>query len=264
MSVLDTDPGAGLLAFLDLCKRARVPDVQSLLVLSKLAIAQAKNENGADHGDALSALRDAWYASLRAGNPAWSVYGDRAYLAETWGCWIVYSRAYLRRVRSSLLSTLARANVNVIADLGCGCGHTTAALTELFPRARVYGTNLEDTQQIAIARMLGEQYGFSVVSALEQVPAPVDLVFASEYFEHHMYPLDHLENVLRTLRPRMLLIANSFGAHAIGHFDRYLVDRRPVNGSSMGRLFNQRMRARGYVQQDTGFWNGRPMFWSRK
>lgn len=45
--------------------------------------------------------------------------------------------------------------------------------------------------------------------------------FASEYFEHHELPVKHLIELLEVSHPRLLVIANSFGARSIGHFDSY-------------------------------------------
>jgi hypothetical protein len=79
-----------------------------------------------------------------------------------------------------------------VADLGCRMGITPCP-QEMFPQAEVTGTNLAGTTQTAIALRLGRQFGFQVRETVQQIPAPVDLVFASEYFEHIPAPIDHLD-----------------------------------------------------------------------
>lgn len=210
-------------------------------------------------------LERRWYASLDAGAPDWTVYQDRAYLADLWACWVGYSRKYLVQLRKSyapggVLEELR--DVRRVADLGCGCGLSTTALAELFPEAEVVGTNLAGTEQYEIARINGEARGFEVVSELEEV-GHVDLVFASEYFEHFGEPGAHLEDVLDLLRPAALLVASTFGAPSIGHFRSYEVDGRVVPGGSTGRAFNAILRRRGYEAVTTGWWNNRPAYWRR-
>jgi hypothetical protein len=206
-------------------------------------------------------LEERWYASLEARAPDFSVYAEDAYLGELWACWIIYSRPHLRAIASKL--AIRFCNVRAVADLGCGCGLASAALRELFPTARVVGTNFEDTVQMRVARMLGSQYGFDLVSRLEDVGS-VDLVLASEYFEHIPNPIAHWADVARLTQPRYALIANAFGARAIGHFHFYFVDGVWLAADSVGRKFNAQMRADGYAKIKTGLWNERPALWSRE
>lgn len=209
-----------------------------------------------------------WYASVDAGAPDWSVYAGDAYLAEAWVCWKIYSRKYLHEL-SKPGGFLARLPVlSSIVDLGCGLGYTTAVLRELFPMARsVVGTNLPDTKQWAFATRLGKEYGFSLRSSLLGIGG-VDLVFASEYFEHFEEPLRHLRDVLTQLRPKILITANTFTGRSVGHFNRYLcpdTDQSPVMfaGRDVSHRFNRMLRESGYAQVPVKHWNNRPTVWHR-
>jgi len=221
-----------------------------------------------DAGSELKALERRWYASLDSGEPDWSVYDEDVYMAELWDCWTTYSRPYLRAIRGdrsmeaggSITEDLGR--VRSVVDLGCGFGLTTAALAQLFPDAEVFGTNIEDVKQRRIADSLGERYGFKVVEA-SKIRAPVDLVFASEFFEHLPVPVGHLRRVLARMKPRALLIANTFTSPAIGHFPEYEVGDEVLPGRSVSRRFNAVLRTAGYAQQKTRMWNQRPAYWKR-
>jgi trans-aconitate methyltransferase len=158
---------------------------------------------------------------------------------------------------------LTKTKVRRVVDLGCGVGLTTAALCELFPGAEVYGTNLLDTTQAAVAKGFGRQYKFKVVEDLNKIKAPVDLIFASEYFEHVLAPVDHLHEVLDRLVPRALLIANTFTQMAVGHFYQYRIDGLPVPGFEASKIFNKTLRERGYTKVSTKMWNQRPSYWVR-
>lgn len=221
-------------------------------------------KDSAERAGASRALEDRWYAALAAGAPDYSVYDDPAYLTELWACWVVYSRKYLRAIRSpkappegGIRASLG--SVASIADLGCGVGYTSAALRELFPDATVTGTNL-DSVQARIARNVGQRYGFRVEAELSAV-GHADVVFASEFFEHLAAPVDYLGDVLDALQPRALLVANTFGQRSIGHFDSYFVEGRQLDGAATSRRFGALLRARGYERVETKLWNNRPAYW---
>lgn len=214
------------------------------------------------------ALEQRWYASLAAGSPDWSVYDSDLYLADLWACWVVYSRGRLIAIQRprSLPPSGVLGDIGVVGrvvDLGCGTGYTTSAWSELYPKADVVGTNLEGVQ-MRLARVRGDIFGFRVASDVRQIEAPADIVFASEYFEHFLRPLDHLTEVLDALHPRTLLIANAFGARSIGHFDQYEVGDDLVDGQTTSRRFNNELRRRGYVKVEATLWNSRPSYWRRR
>lgn len=214
-------------------------------------------------------LRQRWYQSLEKGEPDFGIYDTEEYLAEAWSCWVTYSRSYLGilstatlQVGGGLLEDLG--TVGRIVDLGCGIGFTTAALQQLFPAAKVTGTNVENSLQIRLARRIGQDYGFEVVSDLCQIQSPVDVVFGSDYFEHFSAPIDHLREIIRRLQPRVFLVANSFGTKSPGHFEHYSVDGEQYSGLEVGRYFNGELRSQGYVKVKTSAWNQRPAYWRRE
>jgi len=196
-----------------------------------------------------------WYDSLAKGKPDYSLYNDNYFMVEMWCCWVIYSRNYLVSIKKNIDKFKG---VNSVMDLGCGFGYTTSALTEIFPIAQVTGTQLKNTVQYRMATELGNKYGFTIQ---EEVTDHADLVFASEYFEHIEAPIDHLSDVLEACTPRILVIANSFGAKSMGHFNEYIVDGALIKNKKVGRLFNQKLRDSGYKQVKTGFWNNRPAIW---
>lgn len=268
-SLLDISPRVGLRMFLYECSLIPSIDVQMVLnvaarTLRYLTGSQAQRELL----EAKQTLQQRWYAALTGGAPDWGVYDTDEYLGELWACWVIYSRSYLRALRvprpdaagRTLQSALAP--VRSVVDLGCGFGYTTAALTELFPSVPIIGTNLPGVQ-MRLAQQIARRYGFTVVSTLEAIGQPVDLVFASEYFEHIPEPVDHLADVLRILQPRTLIIANAFTAPSIGHFDTYRVAGQNCSGQQTAKHFNDQLRAAGYQKLHTQLWNNRPTYWQR-
>lgn len=250
-------------AFLALCREARVDDE----LVARVAPALIDHYRQSREAREMAELEARWYASLD-GEPDWSVYADDLYVADLWACWMVYSRKYLRSLQNdvivdgggSIFSDLS--DLTVIADLGCGIGYTTASLKIMWPEATVIGTNLPDIRQTMIAQAVGAQYGFTVVSDLEDI-GQADLVFASEYFEHFQRPVDHLRDVLRVLQPRALVVANTFGAKSTGHFDRYEIDGEVKDGRGTSSLFARTLRDAGYRKVATKLWNSRPGYWRR-
>jgi hypothetical protein len=220
-----------------------------------------------DHGDIAEwlELKARWYASLSAPAPDYSVYSSPFYFCELWLCWAKYSRKYLHAIgKDSSMVTKSIASdfgeLSSILDLGCGFGYTTAALKEMFPKADVSGTNLEGTSQFRMAAELGAKHGFEMFGDHRR---KADLIFASEYFEHIDRPLEHLDDVLTHCHPKFLLVANSFDTDAIGHFKTYKHLEGVMPSASVGRLFGQHMRARGYELVKTKCWNNRPAYWRR-
>lgn len=195
-------------------------------------------------------LQKRWYDSQQEDQ---SVYDDDGYIAELWRCWVRYSRGYLLDLRSSFISDWPVASV---VDVGNGFGYTTLGLSELWPRAKVFGTNVSEPQ-MAVARSLG-------VDVRPGIEHPVDLVFASEYFEHWRHPIEHLDDVLDAADPIALVCANTFNGVSTGHFDMYWHHDVAMTGRQTSRRFNARLRERGFSRVETGFWNNRPAVWERR
>ena len=244
-------------------------DPRALLQVTKAHIA-AHDGKRPPHKK-MRSLESRWYKSLSSA-PDYSVYGDPFYFADLWTCWIRYSRRYLSDIQKprslinkSIVSDL-RKTTRVIVDLGCGMGHTTAALKQIFPKAEVYGTNIKDTVQYKVAAKLAQQYGFHMRKKAK--PLKADLLFASEYFEHFQNPISQLEREIRTYRPKALLIANAFGTRAIGHFEVYDCSSaqdygggKRVSGKDVRKTFRKTLLALGYAKQKTNLWNDRPQYW---
>lgn len=252
-----------------LLERCRVVGVDAKLVGAVALDATSHlSKNGNNRVADERPLEVSWYESVAAGSPSYDVYGTTEYIGELYACWIAYSRKYLLALQKdgvvgaeSIADALAP---NVVVDLGCGIGFTTAALKQLFPSATVVGTNLQETPQRQIAERVGNEYGFSVKDGPDTEDAPTGLVFASEYFEHFEAPVKHLRDVLDALNPNALVIANAFGSRSIGHFDVYDVDGKPSSPSATSRAFGAELRRRGYGLVKTKFWNNRPTYWSRE
>ena len=194
-----------------------------------------------------------WYKTFD-----YSVYESDIFFADLWACWVVYSKKYLQGLEKNK-NALPNPNNQPIVDLGCGFGYTTKRLEEIFPGAPVIGTNIEFSEQTKICKKLGVR----VVGDIEQLPLNVHLVFASEYYEHIEKPIDQLEKLLIQCNPRFLIIANSFGAEAIGHFPIYKHRNIEIKNKDMGRYFNKHLRLCGYRQMNIKNWNNRPTYWEK-
>jgi SAM-dependent methyltransferase len=220
------------------------------------------------------ALENQWYSSLqdmKAGKraePDWSVYASPHYLGDLWGCWTQYSRKYLREMNNpksmfshSVLDDFG--TVRLLVDVGCGIGYTTAVWKQLFPTARVVGTNLRDTVQWRVCEKMRKAHFFELVEKKADVGGErADVVFASEYFEHFQDPITELREMVKDLRqPRCLLLASSFNTVSIGHFTEYLCDGEFIDQSRISKRFNEELKKLGYARQKTRIFNKKPDYW---
>lgn len=259
---------------LERCNNIKPINIQQITSLSKDHCKATNNPKKIPMPVALQALFDSWYTSLLTGTPDYSVYGHDDYIAELWACWKVYSKQHLRNIQKpkSLIThsiSSCHTDSKVIVDLGCGFAYTTAAITQIFPDAKVYGTNLDGTLQMSVAKQMAIDYGFTMKGDPSELGEEVDLAFASEYFEHFDKPIDHLDFVIEMLNPKAMLIANAFGPKAIGHFDYYDVKTNDIvyerlTAKATGKVFNDRMKHHGYVKVKTKMWNNRPAYWVKK
>tara|TARA_R110000765_G_scaffold193319_1_gene298870 strand:- start:8 stop:676 length:669 start_codon:yes stop_codon:yes gene_type:complete len=192
-------------------------------------------------------LQTKWYDSLDRGKPDFSVYEGEGYVHETYECWKVYSRRYIK-----LLAKLKFSGVNHVLDIGCGLGYSTVQLAELFD-CKATGTNIKDSLQWQVCSAMRVLHGIE----LSEKYVPADLVFASEYFEHFSHPNLELEGMLDIVDPKYVVTANTFGSDSIGHFREYNGEAR----SKAGRSFGNVLRRRGYKKVETKFWNSRPSVW---
>lgn len=212
-------------------------------------------------------LLDKWTKSIFNKNPDYSVYDSPAILQDIWACWTMYSRAYIKMLSEKecngvpVLEHLGE--VNKILDIGNGIGYSSAALKELFPDADVIGFNMKESFQYDICLKVASAYNFRMMHKLESV-GDVDVLFASEYFEHHERPIEHLQEVINAVNPKHIIVANSFGTIAIGHFDAYKHGNSVLGIKQTRKAFNDFLKNHNYVKNKTSFWNDRPNFWTRK
>jgi len=268
--ILDMKPNEVFEKFLTLCWGVGI----DTLWMREHAAASTKFHGGLEKKPpaVYAELEHRWYDTVNIA-PDYSIYDGREYVVDLWACWSAYSRKYLRELRNPNRHPPLGVNghlearlggVKNVVDLGCGIGFTTQGLSELFPRARVHGTNLNGTLQMKIARRVCVPLGITIAEDPQNLNVQADVVFASEYFEHFQYPIAHLTYVLDTLNPRAMLVANTFGSRSIGHFDTYYANTHMYGGRAMSNLFGSTLRSRGYDKIQTKVWNARPTLWVKR
>lgn len=217
----------------------------------------------------LDGLLSRWLKSIKLGKPDFSVYGEDDYLNEVFFCWKNFSRRYLRTLKKFFEKNEDfYYNVESILDMGCGIGYTTIALSEMFVDAIIYGQNLKGTLQHKINKRIAA--GVKNVKIVDERDflnriKSVDLIFASEYFEHLLKPIDMLQDLINKFHPRYFIFANSFThPESIGHFYFYEYNGKQYSGKEISRLFYKVLSNNGYKRVDTGFFNGRPCVYELK
>lgn len=216
------------------------------------------------NGKLLEQLSQQWYNDLKQEHQRniYAVYNHEYYVIDLFNCFIAYSRDYIKRlIKAEYFRQLQGAKV--IVDLGCGLGYSTSLLTQVFPNAKVYATNISGTKQWAVCEIMAQRSGFTLVRSIHEVYEQVDIVFASEYFEHIRNPIEHAADIISAGKPRHLLIANSFNTWSMGHFTHYDVYGTTVSQDKISRMFNQYLRANQYESIKCGLWNNKPTVWKR-
>lgn len=198
-------------------------------------------------------LEKRWYETYD-----YSVYDDKYYFTDVFYCWWKYSRQYIDRIHRSPLYQELTENVHSVLDVGNGIGYSTRQLKTIFPSCDVYGLNMKDTNQYLFNQMYGLVHNYKMIYDVNQVQQ-IDLIFASEFLEHIDTPIDYL-NKLMNLRPKYIILANSFNTISVGHFNTYFVDGLPVDQSKISRMCNNHIR-KTYTKLNTGFWNNKPNVW---
>jgi len=216
-------------------------------------------------------LCENWYKSLETGQPAFHLYGHGYYFTDVWVCWQMYSRKYVRSLVDGKLKNgrpihpILRGKVSSILDIGCGLGYSTAALKQSFPSAKVFGLNLADTDQFKFNQYLSNFFDFKMVAELGEVGQEIDLLFASEYFEHIKNPFENFQEIFKFLKPKILVLANSFNTYSYGHFVTYeTLDGGSIDQSKVSRKFNSFLAEFGYRNIKTKNWNNKPAIWVRE
>ena len=212
-------------------------------------------------------LFDGWYRSLELGKPDYSVYSSIDYLPEMWACWAYCSRIYINslfyRKHNNVPIYKEFGNVKSILDVGNGIGCSTAALKEMFPKSKVYGNNIRDSYQWNICDKLSKDYKFTMKEDLSDI-GEVDILFASEYFEHFIDPITHVKELINIVHPKYMIIASAFGTISLGHFNEYILGDSIVSPQTVSREFNKFLKFNGYEKLKTTCWNSRPNIWRLK
>lgn len=215
-------------------------------------------------------LTEKWYEWLEAEgvDKAYEVYSDEHYLTDQFNCFRVYARAYLRSLSKSTKLipqplTEFTSDASSIVDVGNGIGYSTAILSQLYPGKITFGTNLKGTDQWKFATEMGKRYNFNMVEDVKDIAVTGGLVFASEYFEHFLDPIMHVEHIVKHINPKYFVIANAFNTWSIGHFETYENHGVPVDQSKISRVFNNKLRELGYNQVKTGLFNNKPTLWKK-
>jgi len=215
-------------------------------------------------------LTQEWYDKLKQNDldAAYRVYNDDYYFTDIWNCFVQYSRRYLRSISrpclpngKSFIDTTS--NSKIIVDVGCGIGYSTSILTQLYPNAKVYGTNLKNTKQWKFCETMSSKYGFNMIESVAEISEEVDVVFASEYFEHFLDPVEHFDEICKYVSPKYFVIANAFNTRSIGHFNIYEVYNKKVDQSLIGKVFNRNIRKSGYNRVETKLFNNKPNIWKK-
>ena len=214
----------------------------------------------------ITSLTDTWEKSLHTGSPDYSVYADNKYLNEAYISWTNYSREYCKRLRKWLPEHSDEINPNDISsvlDLGCGIAYTTIALSDIFPNAVVFGTNEPCTPQLEFDKLITAPFDNINIVGNFEAGEHIDVIFASEFFEHIDAPIDFLEKLIRTYSPNYIIFANTFGKMATGHFHTYNVNGEAIEGKNMSRKFSKYLKLNGYGPVKTGFFNNRPYIYKK-
>jgi len=250
------------------CKKyIKIDEEQALATIKNQIDSVMKKKKQASWNEILR-LQNQWYNSLKLRTPDYGVYSDPYYLCDIWVCWKLYSRASVKGIfdKKSLYGKSPIdlfEKIGKVIDLGCGMGYTTAYLSEMLPDSEIYGTNIKGSFQYEICRELSIDNRFDIIETTEGIKN-VDIIFASEYFEHIYNSLEHLYEIITMNRPRMLVVANAYNGHYVGHFHEYLYNGKLYSAKETSLNFGKMMRHLGYEKLKTNIWNNRPAIWIYK
>jgi SAM-dependent methyltransferase len=255
--------------YLNECSKHVDLDISKSYRLAKTALKYYQgNKSLKEEMRVFQELETLWYESLAEGTPDYSTYNDVAFLSDVWSCWIIYSRKYLLSLKSdkslfgkSIVSDIGK--IDSFVDVGCGFGYTTSGLKELFPEAKGYATNIEGSCQFKIAAEIGKVRNFKVFPSVKDIKSEVNLVFASEYFEHFEKPVEHLLEIIDHCNPSFIITANAFNSISHGHFLTFIHGNKKYDGLQISKLFNDTLRSKGFEKVNTACWNNRPSYWRK-
>jgi len=209
-------------------------------------------------------LTDEWYVKLNSSNKnsAYRVYDDEYYFVDIFNCFVTYSRDYIKRIKKSKAYEDLK-DIKSYVDIGCGISYSTCALKQLFPNAKAYAINLRETKQWKFCEFMSEKYGYTLVDSIDSINEKVDLVFASEYFEHIENPTKHFDEIVTAIDPDWFVIANAFNTHSIGHYEKYYYNDQIIDQSKINLIFNKHIRESNFKDMNYSIWNNKPKIWKK-
>lgn len=210
-------------------------------------------------------LTKEWYKHLHDENmvDAFAVYNDDYYFIDIFLCYTTYSREYIKKIiKHAKFAELAACDS--IIDIGCGIGYSTATLKQIMPNVKAYAVNLKDTKQWKFCEIMAKRHDFQLIDDIDKA-GKVDIVFASEFFEHISNPIAYIDNIVKSLDPKYMIIANSFGTWSIGHFENYWHEhaRRTISQNKMEKEFNKYLKYLGFINVGDKIWNNKPKIWQK-
>jgi len=195
-------------------------------------------------------------------------YQNLFYLYCATVCYFDYSKGAVRFLE---INKDKLPGINRILDLGAGNGLTSMHLSEAF-NCTVYYNQLDGIQKI-FAKELFMRYKPNCVILPEdknfiKTRGDIDLVFASDFFEHLEYPVNFLENVIKRTNPKYITTCNAFTAPHPDHIQKYKYQEDnesyiEIEPKQMSRFFSKKMRDNGYEVYLSG-WHCRPYIWRKE
>lgn len=192
-----------------------------------------------------------WYSS---GQTDFSVYAHEKSLLACASYTIWQSLVHVERPTKYLRDHGFRVPVKNVVDHGCGLGFSTLLLGQLYPRARVIGTNVPGVQ-MEFNRFLLSKFSprnVELIDERELDDLRLDRVYllCLEVFEHFKKPLVELRHLIELLRPVMFAESSSFAVRATGHFDEYDFDGDLLPNTRLpSDRFNTSIKSLGYERQ---------------
>lgn len=268
-------------------------------------------------------LTEKWYELEEIDlNKAYQVYNHDYYFTDMFNCYKCYSRTYLnilykkkinnkhlyknetdeeilknRLIEDKTFYERYKNDIKGVLDIGCGCGFTCLHLKQIFKKCNICGVNLKDTYQYKFCKQLD----FNLYNEYTKINKKIDLIFASEFFEHIEKPIELVEKLINKFNPKFIITANAFNTKSIGHFSNYIVSidhynkykikkksyypsfssgsfgtyiynthnkknidyetERVVPSEDISKMFNKFMRDYGYSKLKTTYFNHRPYVW---